>query len=154
MDAPDLGVLRLLPFIFVGIGLLFMVIGVVLAVRLRLFRRTAVRVPGVVTDVVYQADVGYDASGRRRTGGMWFPVLSFTTMDGRPVRTRAHYGRNLARPRPGDQVTVLYDPEDVTRAALPRDGPGCLAVGFVLLGLSFAAVGALVLVLFSAIPSG
>ncbi len=100
MDAPDLGVLRLLPFIFVGIGLLFMVIGVVLAVRLRLFRRTAVRVPGVVTDVVYQADVGYDASGRRRTGGMWFPRAVLHNDRWPPG---AHAG--ALRPQPGAAPT-------------------------------------------------
>jgi hypothetical protein len=129
-----------------GLGLLFSAIGVVLLVRLRRFRRTAVRVPGVVADVVYDGSAGDSGSG-----GLWFPVLSFTTVEGRPVRTRGRYGRSPARARAGDQVTVLYDPEDPALASLPRDGANHLAVFFVVFGLGAAAVGALLLLLVAAL---
>ncbi|MBA2715852.1 MAG: DUF3592 domain-containing protein [Propionibacteriales bacterium] len=46
-----------------------------------------------------------------------------------------------ARARAGDQVTVLYDPEDPALASLPRDGASRLAVFFVVFGLGAAAVG-------------
>jgi len=105
-------------------------------------------VPGVVTDVVYDPRVGVDGSG-----GLWFPILSFTTVDGHPVQTRAQIVRVPASARTGDQVTVLYDPEDPTRASLPRDGSDCLAWIFTIVGVSAVTIGAALLVLVSVIET-
>jgi len=48
---------------------------------------------------------------------------------------------------------VLYDPEDPTRASLPRDGSDCLAWIFTIVGVSAVTIGAALLVLVSVIET-
>jgi len=148
MEAELVDTLRPIALIALGVGLVFTTLGIVFMVRRRRFLRSAVRVPGVVTDVLYDPRVGVNGSG-----GLWFPILSFTTVDGHPVQTRAQIGRVPAPARTGDQVTVLYDPEDPTRASLPRDGSGCLAWIFTIVGVSSVTIGAALLVLVSVIET-
>jgi hypothetical protein len=129
----------LVPLAFAVVGLLFVVIGARIVQTARRFLRTAHRVPGVVTDLRYSA-------GSSGSSGIWYPVLGFTTRDGRRVDTTAMYGTNPAPARAGEQVMVLYDPQRPTRAALHgRLGGRLLGSGFVLLGGVLAAVGLVIL---------
>lgn len=125
----------LLPVAFAVFGLLFVAVGARIVQTARRFLRTAHRVPGVVTDLRY-------STGSSGSSGTWYPVLRFTTRDGRQVDTTAMYGTNPAPARAGERVTVLYDPQRPTRAALHgRLGGRLLGSGFIVLGGIFAAVG-------------
>ena len=82
--------------------------------------------------------------GRNIGSGTWFPVLRFDAADGRQIGTEAMYGRRPAPARRGDDVTVLYDPADPTRAALEgKFGGGVLGVMLVM-GLLFATRGLII----------
>lgn len=63
MEAELVDTLRPIALIALGVGLVFTTLGIVFMVRRRRFLRSAVRVPGVVTDVVYDPRVGVDGSG-------------------------------------------------------------------------------------------
>ena len=125
------------------VPVLFTLVGVVLAGTgfrtlrtARRFRAVAVRSPGVVTDLNYRS------VGRNISSGTWFPVLRFEAADGRQIETQAMYGRRPAAARRGDQVTVLYDPEDPTRAALEgKHGGGFVGAVLLVLGILFATLG-------------
>lgn len=123
----------LLPLAFAAFGLVFVAVGARTVVTARRFLRTAHRVPGLVTELQYRSG---------DSGGLWYPVLRFTTEDGRQVDTTAMYGTSPAPARAGERVTVLYDPARPTRAALHGRVGGTLLGGvFVVLGGVFAAVG-------------
>lgn len=128
------------------VPVLFTFVGVVLAATgsrtlraARRFQAVAVRSHGVVTDLHYRS-VGRDISS-----GTWFPFLRFKTADGRQIDTEAMYGRRPAPARRGDEVTVLYDPADPTRAALEgKFGGGVLGVMLLVMGLLFATLGLMI----------
>jgi hypothetical protein len=136
--------------VFGGVAALFFAIGVVLTVagtriraRARGFDQQAVGVPGVVADLKLRRGVG-----ERGEGGsfLWFPILEFTTVDGRQVRTEAMYGSVPAPARPGHRVTVLYDPEQPARARIggrTLASGGCLAAGMTVAGVLTALLGLL-----------
>lgn len=86
--------------------------------RERAFRAVAVQVPGMVTGLRFHR-FGPAGDG---PDGAWFPVLRFTTLDGRYVDTESMYGRSPPSARRGDQVTVVYDPADPTRATIDKPG--------------------------------
>ena len=67
--------------VFAGLGALLFALGVVLVRTNRRFDRRAVRAPGRITGVKWEA-VG-TAADRTMTG---FPELRFTLPDGRPVK--------------------------------------------------------------------
>jgi len=131
--------LFLVPALFVVVGFVFSRSGVRIRREARLFERVAVRSPGVVTDLRYRS------VGREISSGTWFPVVRFETADGHEVETEGMYGRRPPPARRGDEVTVLYDPTDPTRAALEgKLVGGVLGLSFVIGGLMFAALGLLV----------
>ena len=107
------------------------------------FEQRALRAPGVVIDL--------HTSHGANSGAIDFPVVRFEAA-GRELETRVMYGSRPAPAKVGEHVTVLYDPENPTRAVLPgMFGSGralagiLIAVGFAiaLLGLALGA-GALV----------
>ena len=64
------------------------------------------------------------------------PVVEFRTDDDRSVRARDPVGTNPPRFRPGDQVTVRYDPADPSRIIIggsPWPGVVFALIGIVLL---------------------
>ena len=46
------------------------------------------------------------------------PVLAFQTLDGHNIRTKADIGRGKVTSRPGDHVSVVYDPLDPAKAEI------------------------------------
>jgi hypothetical protein len=130
---------------FILFGLVFVLIGSLASARDRAYRRRAERVPGVVIDLR-----GHWTSGSgSQTGGYtaYHPVLEFRLLDGRPARVESFRGTNPPKVRPGQSVTVLYDPDDPGRASVD-DGSRrmyWLMVGagafFVLFGVLLLAFG-------------
>lgn len=128
--------LIVVPVLFTVLGVGFARTGFRIRRTAREFWAVARRAPGVVTDLRYRS------AGRDASGGTWFPVLRFVTADGRQIDTEAMYGRSPAPARRGDEVTVLYDPDDPTQATLGgRSGGRLLGTVFIVMGLLFAAIG-------------
>ncbi|MEV5572382.1 DUF3592 domain-containing protein [Spirillospora sp. NPDC052269] len=127
-----------LPPAFILFGLLFAGAGVYSIRKTRYLRRHGHRVPGVVDRLKFERG--------SQTGGNYYPVLHFHTLDGSFVQTESDVGTNPARSRPGDQVTVVYDPARPDRAR-PENllGVGTvMGVVFILLGAGASSIGALI----------
>ncbi|MEU0370791.1 DUF3592 domain-containing protein [Streptomyces sp. NPDC006283] len=138
----------LVPWLF---SLAFTPAGAVLGVaayrtvrRNRSLRRTGTRAQGVVTRLeATRMQHGSEATITIRSSGttVCFPVIAWTTVDGRAMETRS----NTARPRArtfavGARVEVRYDPADPSRWTLPAEGNGLWWL-FVALGATFAVIG-------------
>jgi len=118
------------PVIFAVVGSMFVILGLRSAASLRRFRRTAARASGVVLDLVLDV-----AGPRRSTNLVYFPVVRFSTPDGRVVDFRSPQGSSPAAVRRGQQVDVLYDPADPTNARLEGIlSGGCLNTFLVVFG--------------------
>ncbi|XVQ89813.1 DUF3592 domain-containing protein [Microbispora siamensis] len=123
----------LITLILSGLGLVFGLIGGGITMNAREFRRRAQRTRGLV--------VGLRAS-RSDDGTSYYPTIRFTTIYGQQVEAETTYGSNPPPARPGEEVTVLYDPARPTRIRIDSAaGSGTL------LGGIFLAVG---IVLFTA----
>jgi hypothetical protein len=143
--------------VFAGIGALLVAAGIVVARANRRFDRRALRAPGRVTGVRWDA-IGPPAN-RTMTG---FPELRFTLPDGREVETVARTGTTFEAMKEGEAVTVLYDPADPRQARVDSrtaaGGATAVGVGFiatggvcVLIGAGLIAAG---LALEDALPGG
>ncbi|GAA3216188.1 DUF3592 domain-containing protein [Actinocorallia longicatena] len=127
------------PLIFIAAGLAIAVAGLRNIVRSRRFAATACRVPGTVTDV--RTRLTGQGEHLRAVGR---PVLAFTTLEGREIRTEAEdpSGHGVGR-----EVGVLYDPADPTAARIEGthsvwSGLVAVAVGLVFAALSFGLLSA------------
>jgi hypothetical protein len=127
----------LLSIVCGGAGLFLAVAGCRELLSLRSFRRRALRAPGLV--------VGLRRDGVPDEGAACYPIIRFTTLDGRQVEARARIGGNPPLCRPGRQVTVLYDPARPADISLSGPvGSGAVFFGILLcvgLGLLFLAAG-------------
>ncbi len=142
----------LTPFgaIFAAVGLVFLLIGVVMAVSGRRWRRHAERTEGEI--VAIDAIDPDSAPGPPLTSGFVYrPTVVFTTRDGTEVRASSSIASNPKPGRVGDTVRVLYDPRNPQRVRLDsiRGRGTCLEVAFILIGGTFAVFGVAVLVLAS-----
>jgi Protein of unknown function (DUF3592) len=99
-----------LPRVFLGLGVVILVIGVVLVADTARFVAGAERVTGEVIDLSRDED---------DEGGVTFhPVVRFTTADGRTVEFVSPSGSSPPSHSEGDRVEVLYDPDDPQDAQL------------------------------------
>ncbi|HEX6677698.1 MAG TPA: DUF3592 domain-containing protein [Actinomycetes bacterium] len=147
------GILMAVGAVFAALGAGFVAIGLRTRRSSRAFMARAARVPGLVVDLELHRGRYHHAGDV--DSGVWVPRLEFTTVDGRPVQTLAMYGSVPAPARRGDQVMVLYDPDQPTRAQVADRklaSGGCLSAamlvagtGALLFGLLFVAIGAAVL---------
>ena len=111
------------------VGLVFGSIGGYFLWTTLSFWQRAQRVPGTVTGL----------SGKY--GNELTPILQFTTDEGHDMETTASVGARPMPVRPGDEVTVLYDPEDPTTAEMTiwyrlSFAVVFLGIGLVVIGLS------------------
>jgi hypothetical protein len=120
--------------VFAGLGAVLFVLGIVLTRSNRRFDRRAMRAPGRITGVKWEA-IGPRAD-RTMTG---FPELRFTLPDGREIETVARTGTTFEAMREGSPVTVLYDPGDPSQARV--DSPSS-AAGATMAGAAFLVIGA------------
>ncbi|HEY2982253.1 MAG TPA: DUF3592 domain-containing protein, partial [Anaerolineales bacterium] len=90
---------------FGGIGLVMLAIAGMLYFREQSFLQRAETATGTVTD--------FNMSSSSEGGSSYCPVIEFSTRDGQPVR---YYGNVCSAPPAfdlGDQVEVLYDPDNL-----------------------------------------
>jgi hypothetical protein len=106
----------------------------------RRFIDRAARAPGTVVRVLEEVDAGDG-------GKSYYPVVQFRAPAGAPVEFRSHFGSNPAGYRPGDPVTVLYEPDAPDRAEIADFWPlWSLTLMCGLLGTIFLGAGVGVLV--------
>lgn len=99
----------------------------------RAWERRAQRVPGTVTDVH-----GRLSGSGRHLRAVQRPVLSFTTLDGRPVTTESRLPSDHGI---GNEVAVRYDPANPTDAEIDEGASPLAGLGLVAVGLVMAVVG-------------
>jgi len=98
--------------LFLGLGVVFIAIGVLTASGARRFLATAAAAEGRIVDYTADRDLSDDDDQV-----MYTPVIEFTTSDERVLRFTAGTSSS-SRPAVGRQVTVLYDPAQPERARL------------------------------------
>ena len=138
--------LLLVGVLFALIGVAVLIGGVVTAVRQS--RQTAghVAATGTVVDLVKRII-------NPGSGGVYCPVVEFTTGTGQAVRFESDFGTMPATHRVGQTIAIKYDPADPQKAEVDSATsrwfvPGCMAgmgLGFLLMGLIFMVIGILVL---------
>lgn len=106
-------------------GLFFVVLGVFLLIRARLWRARAVRVPGRISGV----------RGTEGQNGINYMVnYRFTTKEGNKIKCSAGAGSSTDL-REGAQVEVLYDPRKPTSSYIDVKGMRGGWAGWVLVGI-------------------
>jgi len=96
--------------LFVGLGVIFIFIGLLTAGSARRFLATALSAEGRIVDYTEDRDLDDEQT-------MYTPVIEFTTAGGQVQRFSAGVSSS-SKPRVGRQVTVLYDPTRPERARL------------------------------------
>lgn len=102
-----------IPLLFALLGTVFVVVGIRGIRSANAFEKLAARVPGLCVDVKLRHSGGGDIGESHST---WHPVLAFATLDGRQMTVESPWGGVPTPARPGQQVTVLYDPRQPARA--------------------------------------
>lgn len=131
--------------VFGAIGLALLAIGLTIAISSRRFRSRAARAEGTIVALRARGSGTGSINAPIVTGPLYHPTVAFTTADGRAVRAESRVATNPPPGKVGDTVTVFYDqanPERFTIAKTQRR-LGCLAAGFIALGLAFMAVAAI-----------
>jgi hypothetical protein len=109
----------------------------------RRFAAGAARAQGVVVELV-----GGPAPGPQTPGPLSYPVVRYRTVDGREVVFRSDLGAQPSPWRPGQPVTVLYNPADPQEARIDsKVRSAALPALFVVLAVGMAGI-ATVVVLF------
>ncbi|MEV6155467.1 DUF3592 domain-containing protein [Nonomuraea sp. NPDC052129] len=119
------------PLLFVAFGVLIILGSIKGAINGKQFVRQAQRVPGVVSNV----RTTFVGQGEHLRARQW-PVLTFTTVEGREITTEAATTSDLGI---GSEIEVLYDPQDPT-SAVPADDAGG-GYGGVVIGLIVIVIG-------------
>lgn len=147
---------------FALFGLVFFVIGAGIARAAARFRRHAERAEGRILSLRMRSSSSSRAMGMSSGGDpaisppsvsgggsswVYLPTVAFTTRDGREVSAEAAVGSNPPPGRAGATVGVLYDPNHPERFRVDTllGRGGCLPIVFIVIGLVFVAIGALVL---------
>jgi Protein of unknown function (DUF3592) len=95
---------------FVAIGVVVLISGAVLLVRAAQFVRTAEHATGAVVAVSRETDSDGEVS--------FYPVVRFTTADGKQIQFKSSSGSSSPSHKAGENVDVLYDPDDPSDAKL------------------------------------
>ena len=126
-----------------GLAAVFVAYGVSSRRESRRFAAGAARAQGVVVELVTGATPGPQSSGV-----LSYPVVRYRTMDGREVVFRSDFGAQPSPWRPGQPVTVLYNPANPQEARIETAARSAgLPALFVVLAVGMAGI-ATVVVLF------
>jgi hypothetical protein len=142
----NLGALLLVGLLFVLIGIAVLVGGVIGAVKQSREGARRVSATGTVVDLLKRVV-------NPGSGGIYCPVVEFTTAAGQTVRFESEFGTMPAGHQLGQSIGVKYDPgnpqmAEVDSATSRWLGPGCMigmGVLFLGMGLVFLLIGIAVL---------
>src|SRR5215469_2979388 len=131
-------ILRLFFGIFLVLGPVFLIIGILNGFQMRRFLATAVSVPGVVMENVYQPSSSDNGSS------FDYPRVQFQTVDGHSVSFIGDVASFPSAYRVGEPVQVVYDPKQPDRAHIHSFwGIWGFALLFSALGSVFSVLGGL-----------
>jgi len=141
-----MGALILIGLLFLLIGLAVLIYGAVLAVKQSRELARQVGATGTVVDLVTRVI-------NPGSGGVYCPVVEFTTATGEHVRFESQFGTMPATHHVGQTVSVRYEVADPQKAEVDSASsrwlvPGCMmgmGLGFLVLGGSLFLIGILVL---------
>jgi hypothetical protein len=118
MPGSDNGMFTVL---MIGVPVLVVIATVTLVITMNRRPSGWVQAPGLVVDRVQSwSSLGFGDTTPVRDNQ---PVITFRTSEGRDITFRSRISGTVM-PKPGDPVTVLYDPADPSRARIaPRSLP-------------------------------
>ena len=158
MPDTSLGPLIIAPFVFLGVGLLFVILSI-RAWRTSRAQATWPSVPGVVRSAAvhragfdrerdnYHPRIAYDYTvDGRQFAGEWTGIAG-----GQGYLTRRGAEKLAAQFPPGATVPLHYDPADPSRSTLRRGKACCATVFMAALGALCTLIGAGMLWLFLAV---
>lgn len=119
------------------LGAAVLVAGLVQAAKYIVFRSRAQRVSGTVAGL-------RGKPGTAEGVPSYQPILHFTTLEGREIRTKMRVASFPAPAKPGERVTVVYDPRNPSTAEIKGKGWLFLLVlvfAFFVLGFALLGVG-------------
>jgi Protein of unknown function (DUF3592) len=114
MTKEDVTFFRLFGSIFAGVGSIFVISGLFIALNTRSFVGKGISTQGTVIDVVRHTS--RDSNGRSST--TYYPVVKFTPSSGEPVIFEANSGSNPPTHRRGQKIDVLYNPQEPESATI------------------------------------
>jgi hypothetical protein len=140
------GALLLVGVLFVLIGVAVLIAGAVAAVKQSRQSASGMAATGTVVDLVKRVF-------NPGSGGVYCPVVEFTTATGQVVRFESEFGTMPATHQVGQSIAVRYEPADPQKADVDSATsrwlvPGCMigmGVMFLGMGLVFVVIGILVL---------
>ena len=128
--------MKIFVLIFGGIGAILLAIAGLVYFREASFLNRAESATGTVTDL--------DLSSSNDGGSTYCPIIEFTTKAGEPVRYHANTCSSPPSYDIGEQVDVVYDPQDIRHVQMKSFWSqytgvvvlSCIGLPFFLLGLS------------------
>ena len=141
-----MGALILIGLLFLLIGLAVLIYGAVLAIRQSRELARCIEATGTVVGLVTRVI-------NPGSGGVYCPVVEFTTAAAEAVRFESQFGTMPATHQVGQTVAVRYEVADPQKAEVDSTTsrwlvPGCMigmGLGFLVLGGSMFVIGILVL---------
>jgi len=118
-------------------GLLILMIGLVIALWFRRFKRRAVCAEGTIVGRVSSLGDHGGLSSADPTV-TYYPIVEFTSLDGAPVCGTSRIGSDLLAGQAGEAAIVFYHPRDPARVLIEtprsRARSGCAVTAFAVLG--------------------
>ena len=113
----------------------------------REFDRIAVRAEGVVVEINWLSSEAERRSHHIHRGTA-YPVVEFSLPSGQIIRAQTHTGRSPAPAKVGEQVTVLYDPNQPEYLELLKNsGRDMMAPLYYVLAIGFVGFACFAIVL-------
>ena len=125
--------------VWCGLGLILLIISIgILSARNKNLKRCTAKAVGIVKDIILK-------SGANARYASWHPVIEFTTYNGMMVEIIYSFGSNRHNYSKGQEINILYDPENPERILLPDDkNIKLVQIVFMLVGIGLIVIGALV----------
>lgn len=120
--------------VFLVVGILLILIGVLALLRHRSFMQRAEVTEGEIVEIVERYSSGTD--GRR----LYFPVVRYATPQGE-TRQRSKVGTSWRGRKVGSRVEVYYLRDEPDKFKLRSFGHWLLALVPIIIGIGFAAIG-------------
>lgn len=127
--------------IFLGIGLVLILISVVVFYNQFTYSKDAIHTEGVIVDTVWHS------SHSHRTGkdGSWYPVVAFRPTPDYTLIFNSSIGSDFYEDSEGDKVNVYYSPGHPEKAEINNPWVNFFKWGFIgIMGVIFIAVGLLI----------
>lgn len=139
----DVKFFRMFGSIFAGIGSIFAVTGIIIGISTRSFVASSVLTQGKIIALVERLSTDSDGD----SSFVYYPVVRFTTNAGEPTVFEANAGSNPPAFTLGQQVEVLYSPQNPKEARIDSWLELWLfPTIFTSIGLIFVLIGGIVLI--------